>query len=127
MNFINGTVVLADGHPAVRTASGASLPIHDSVGLTDGMTVTYGIRPEHFEVAAPDSPDAVRAKVVVIEPTGAETMVYARIGDDVFTAVFHERHTFEPGQDIALRIKAEKVRLFSISGERIGSGPKPHN
>ena len=43
---------------------------------SNGRPVVYGIRPEHLDLAD----DGVEAEVVVVEPTGSETQVVARVG-----------------------------------------------
>jgi multiple sugar transport system ATP-binding protein len=84
--------------------------------LETGREVVLGIRPEHLEVAA----DGLDAEVVVIEPTGSETQLFARVGGQEITAVFRERHAFAPGQRIRLRPQADRVLIFdSSSGQRI--------
>jgi len=57
---------------------------------------------------------------VVIEPTGSETQLFARVGGQEIVSVFRERHTFAPGQRIRLRPMADCAHLFdSSSGQRI--------
>ncbi len=91
-----------------------SLPLETT--LETGREVVLGIRPEHLEVAA----EGLEAEVVVIEPTGSETQLFARVGGQEITAVFRERHPFAPGQRIRLRPQADRVLIFdSSSGQRI--------
>ena len=91
-----------------------SLPLNTT--LETGREVVLGIRPEHLEVAD----DGLEAEVVVIEPTGSETQLVARVGGQEITAVFRERHQFTPGQRIRLRPQADRVLIFdSSSGQRI--------
>ena len=57
---------------------------------------------------------------MVIEPTGSETQLYARVGGQEIAAVFRERHEFVPGQRIRLRPRPECLHLFDPStGQRI--------
>ena len=57
--------------------------------------------------------------MVVVEPTGSETQVFARLGGQI-AAVFRERHEFVPGQRIRLRPRADCLHLFDpSSGQRI--------
>ena len=78
--------------------------------------VVLGIRPEHLEIAD----DGFEAEVVVIEPTGSETQLFARVGSQEIAAVFRERHEFAPGQRIRLRPRPQYVHLFDqSSGQRI--------
>ena len=112
MNFIEGT--LRGG--AVEAASGARLPLPAASAAGEGRPVVYGIRPEHLDIAD----DGFDAEVVVVEPTGSETQLYARLGAQELVGVFRERHDFAPGQKIRLRPRAESAHLFDpANGQRI--------
>jgi multiple sugar transport system ATP-binding protein len=112
MNFIDGT--LKDG--ALVAANGARLPVAGAQAANDGRSVVYGIRPEHLDIAD----DGFEAEVVVIEPTGSETQLFARLGQQEIVAVFRERHEFSPGQKIRLKPRAPVAHLFDASsGQRI--------
>jgi multiple sugar transport system ATP-binding protein len=112
MNFIDGTQ--KDG--AVVSASGARLPIAAATAANDGRALVYGIRPEHLDLAD----DGFEAEVVVIEPTGSETQLFARLGQQEIVAIFRERHEFAPGQKIRLKPRAPVAHLFDASsGQRI--------
>ncbi len=112
MNFISGT----QQGSAMVTASGARLPVAAAQAANDGRAMVYGIRPEHLDIAD----DGFEAEVVVIEPTGSETQLFARLGEQEIVAIFRERHAFAPGQKIRLRPRAEVAHLFdAASGQRI--------
>jgi multiple sugar transport system ATP-binding protein len=112
MNFIDGTQ--KDG--ALVAANGARLPLAAAQAANDGRTLVYGIRPEHLDLAD----DGIEAEVVVIEPTGSETQLVARLGGQEIIAIFRERHAFAPGQKIRLKPRAPVAHLFDASsGQRI--------
>jgi multiple sugar transport system ATP-binding protein len=112
MNFIDGTQ--KDG--TLVSASGARLPIASAAAANDGRAMVYGIRPEHLDLAD----DGFDAEVIVIEPTGSETQLFARLGEQEIVAVFRERHDFQPGQKIRLRPRAPVAHLFdATSGQRL--------
>jgi multiple sugar transport system ATP-binding protein len=76
----------------------------------------YGIRPEHFAIAD----DGAEAEIIVVEPTGSETQVFAKLGGEEVVAVFRERHQFKPGDKIRLRPDAHLVHLFDeATGKRL--------
>jgi multiple sugar transport system ATP-binding protein len=106
MNLIRG-VARIDGGVSVE-AHGSRLTVADAPRLEDGRPVIYGVRPENLELAA----DGFPAEVVVVEPTGAETLVYFRFGGGDIVAVFRERHDFRPGQVVHLRPRPDQARLF---------------
>jgi multiple sugar transport system ATP-binding protein len=112
MNFIDGRQ--QDG--ALVAGNGARLPIAGAQAANDGRAMVYGIRPEHLDLAD----DGFEAEVVVIEPTGSETQLFARLGEQEIVAIFRERHEFAPGQKIRLKPRAPVAHLFDASsGQRI--------
>ncbi len=115
MNFLHGQLK-ANGHPCVETASGARLPLIDAPPASEGMPVVYGVRPEHLELAD----EGIEAEVAVVEPTGSETQIVARVGDQDIIAVFRDRHAIGPGDRIRLRPRASAAHLFDEdSGRRL--------
>ena len=116
MNFVPGTLRRADGRTWVESDGGVRLPLPPSGGGRDGQKVTYGIRPEHLTL----DDGGVAATVSVVEPTGADTFVYAEIGGVPICAIFDERHEFSPGLPIALAPRLDAVHLFdATSGAKI--------
>jgi multiple sugar transport system ATP-binding protein len=61
----------------------------------------------------------VPAKVTVVEPTGADTFVYADIAGTQACAVFTERHGFAPGEVIRLQPNLGVVHLFDAASGRV--------
>ena len=115
MNFIEGTQ--KDG--AVIAANGARLPLAGAMAANDGRAMVYGIRPEHLDLID-GGDEGFEAEVVVIEPTGSETQLFARLGGQEIVAIFRERHDFAPGQKIRLKPRAPVAHLFDASsGQRI--------
>ena len=92
------------------------LPLATAPTASDGRAVVYGVRPEHLELAD----DGIEAEVVVVEPTGSETQIVARIGTQDIIAVFRDRHEVSPGEKIRLRPRASASHLFDKdSGRRL--------
>jgi multiple sugar transport system ATP-binding protein len=116
MNFVSGTLRRGGGGAHVEAAGGVKLPAPNSVGGTDGQAVTYGVRPEHLDLAGDDA--GVGAKVIVVEPTGADTQVFADLAGTQISAVFSERHAFKPDQTIRLQPRLESVHLFDAASGR---------
>ncbi|MCU0832058.1 MAG: sn-glycerol-3-phosphate ABC transporter ATP-binding protein UgpC [Rhizobiaceae bacterium] len=111
MNLLNGEVQGG----AVKVGD-LALPLPTGATIEAGRDVTYGVRPEHFDLDA----SGFEAKVSVVEPTGSETLVFARHGETEVTALFRERHTIRPGDMIRLRPRADVVHVFdAASGKRI--------
>ena len=115
MNFIKGKLGTVEGRPVFRADGGAVLPLGD-VRADDGRPVVYGVRPEHIDIGEGGLP----ARVAVLEPTGSETQIFARIGEDAIDAVVKDRIDARPGEEIRLRIDTRRVHLFDgASGARI--------
>src|SRR5215468_9036442 len=121
MNFFPGTIRLNgsagfDGPAGVRLP--LRLPERRTPELSDGSPVIYGVRPEHFTLAD----NGVDAEVQVVEPTGSETQLVAKLGGQDVLAVFRERHQFKPGDCVRLMPNVGLVHLFDrTSGKRLNS------
>jgi multiple sugar transport system ATP-binding protein len=110
MNFIDGRLDPALG--ALITDRGDKLPV-PTVSLDGrGSAATLGVRPEHLQLAEPDSPHAFKAQISVVEPTGSETIVQAKAGKSLLTAAFRERHAFASGDAIWLKYSVNNAHLF---------------
>jgi multiple sugar transport system ATP-binding protein len=115
MNFLTGTI-RTNAVPQFESANGIRLPLAAVPPGSDGRPAIYGIRPEHFVIAD----DGAEAEVQVIEPTGSELQIAAKIGSDDVIAVFRERHDFKPGDKIRLKPNPRLVHLFDApSGQRL--------
>ena len=114
MNFIDG-VLRRDGNQIfVQTDDEMRLPVDSEVSGSDGMRVTYGIRPEHLELATAGG-QGFDVDVIVVEPTGADTLVFSRVGGASICATFQERHDFKPNQRVQLMPHAGTVHLFDAA------------
>ena len=115
MNFLEGRLVTG-GAPHVETADGSRLPLAASRSGLEGKPVTYGIRPEHLEFAD----DGIEATVAVVEPTGSETQIVARIGSQEIIAVIRDRRPVKPGDKIRLRPNPAAAHVFDKeTGQRL--------
>ena len=82
------------------TDGGVKLPLKSAPSGSDGRPCIYGIRPEHLTLGG----EAMKAEVSVIEPTGSETQVFAKFGDQKIVGVFRERMS-----------RASRARCFMLS------------
>jgi multiple sugar transport system ATP-binding protein len=106
MNFLKGH--LQGGR--FITEGGAALPVGHAPAASDGLPVVYGIRPEHFIL---DESNGLPAEVLVVEPTGSETQVFAKLGGADMVGVFRERVDARPGQQIRVTPNPKLVHLFA--------------
>ena len=112
MNVAQGT--LRNG--AVETL-GARWPVPAGLGGSEGQAVNYGIRPTDLSLA--DS--GIAAKVVVVEPTGAETELVLEVGGQQLVLVMHGRTSAQPDDVVHLAMQADKAHVFdATSGQRLG-------
>ena len=115
MNLLTGTI-RANGALRFDSDGGVALPLLHARGADDGRKAVYGIRPEHFVV----TDEGTKAQVQVVEPTGSELQVVARVAGSEVIAVFRERYALKPGDEIRLQPQSQHVHLFdAVSGQRI--------
>ena len=118
MNMLPGRLEGANGGAQVAVAGGR-LAV-EVPAAAHGRAVTCGVRPEHFNVGGNDG---LKVEVVLVEPTGSETLVLCRHGDDEIQVRINERRSFRRGEALALSAPPEVVHLFdSDTGDRIGGG-----
>ncbi len=111
MNVFAGTV--RDGHV---DALGARWPLPAVCSVTQGQAVQMGIRPTDIGLAAQGIP----AKVVVVEPTGAETELLVEVGGQKMVVVLHGRTQAQADEMVHLTLDPEKAHVFdSSSGKRL--------
>ena len=114
MNFLSGKV----GADAFEGPGGSRLPLAVAPNGSAGRNAIYGVRPEHFALAD----DGAEAVIQIVEPTGSEIQVSAKLGGEDIIAVFRERHQFKPGDKVRLRPDAQLVHLFDeATGKRLTS------
>jgi multiple sugar transport system ATP-binding protein len=100
MNMLAGTLRSADGKAVVELEGGRKVAAPNGVRGEDGRKVIYGVRPEDLDLSS--NGNGLPASVVVVEPTGMDTQVFAKFAATDITAVFRERHDFRVGETISL-------------------------
>ncbi|MEV8467951.1 sn-glycerol-3-phosphate ABC transporter ATP-binding protein UgpC [Fluviibacterium sp. DFM31] len=108
MNFLPAKAS-ADG---LRTASGVILGA-PGTQLKNGHDIIAGFRPEDLRLADTGIP----AKIVVIEPTGAETEMVLRTPDGTVTLTTRDRIPHAPGDQVHLSIVPGKMHCFDAATE----------
>ena len=97
------------------SALGASWPMPPTAApVANGTAVHYGVRPGDLELAS----SGIAAKVVVVEPTGAETELVLQIGDQQFTLVMHGRTQVQPDETVYLQFDTAKAHIFDGTTEQ---------
>jgi multiple sugar transport system ATP-binding protein len=90
---------------------GLRLPIARTHGLS---LLTVGFRPEHVQLAAPQS-DSLHVHGVVdeLEPLGPETVIHVNVGQQSVRASLPGRRQMALGDSVNFWIELSKLRLFS--------------
>ncbi len=115
MNMLPGTIP-SEGALRFVTDDGVALPLKSAPEGSAGKRMIYGIRPEHFSLGG----DSIKVEVSVIEPTGSETQVFAKLGSQKIVGVFRERISARPGEMVAVSPDLSAVHLFdAASGTRL--------
>jgi multiple sugar transport system ATP-binding protein len=119
MNVLQGVLRVEGGRKWVE-AQGHQWPVAAEVQGTDGQQVHYGVRPGDISVSLPNGHGGVPAKVVVVEPTGAETELLLRVGEADLVVVLHGRTTVKPDDTVMLQVAADKTHVFDgAAGHRL--------
>jgi sn-glycerol 3-phosphate transport system ATP-binding protein len=120
MNFL--TARLRSDGTSIEIPGGIHIPV-DSGGLPDygSKQVTFGIRPEHFELTEPKE-SAMLLRVNHVELLGADTLVHGHLGDEktLLTARLPDIYHFKKGSTLSLTVSPQKMHLFDKNtGKRI--------
>jgi multiple sugar transport system ATP-binding protein len=107
MNFIKGRIAKNNGAQQFVSDGGSILPMR-SLNAEDGQPAIYGIRPEHITIGE----GGLRVRVSVLEPTGAETQIFAKADDDLIDAVIKERLSLRPGDEVPFLIDPANAHIF---------------
>jgi ABC-type sugar transport system ATPase subunit len=99
---------------AVQVPMGRAL-----TGLSVGPA-TLGIRPEHIEIVAASHPDAVAARVDLIERVGSDSNVLLVVAErtSLFASVDGDTAIRE-GDEVHIRIPPQHVQFFDAAGKRV--------
>jgi multiple sugar transport system ATP-binding protein len=116
MNILQGRGRGTRGGGAVVDCGTWSLavPLEDYEG-----EIHVGVRPEHVGLCAPDQGAGV-AEVRVVEPLGAETLVYLDAGGQPLVARVAGFADLRPGDKIGVTLDRHHLHLFDAAGARLG-------
>jgi multiple sugar transport system ATP-binding protein len=111
MNFLDAALRREAG-AAVVDVQGARIPLPHAPRTTDGAAIVVGIRPEHIAVETGAAPDAVRARVVVLEPIGPQKLLTVRAGEETLKIATSVEFHADPGAEVWLRLDPARIRLL---------------
>jgi multiple sugar transport system ATP-binding protein len=81
---------------------------------------TLGVRPEHIQLGSLDGhPASVEATISVVEPMGADVVVWTEWGSQTIALHVRDDRHFRVGDRIRLGLNIERISLFGADGERL--------
>ncbi|WP_112943292.1 MULTISPECIES: ABC transporter ATP-binding protein [unclassified Rhizobium] len=111
--------VARSGEFVLQTGKGTGLKVPG--GVRDGQSILIGKRPEEIALVSAGVGE-LEAIVENIEPTGAETFVEARLGEQLVSIVLRERPQFDVASRQRLSLSQGNLHLFDQeTGRRIVS------
>ena len=109
MNLMRGKIVAADVGRVLELEGGQRLLVRPS--LAPARDVHLGMRPEHISLG--DS--GIAARVVVLEPTGAETQIVADVDGQRVTLVVKDRVEIKRGDLVHLVPDPARLLFFDAA------------
>jgi multiple sugar transport system ATP-binding protein len=120
MNFIKGKLA-ANGAGLEFTNGARNLPLaayNFTAPPQAGQDVILGVRPEHLELG--EAGNWPGFKVDIVEPMGADTVIWCGDGKDTIQLRASGSSKAEPGQPVTLGVDPAQVSVFAAeSGERL--------
>jgi multiple sugar transport system ATP-binding protein len=112
MNLLEGRI---EGGAFVTTG-GLRLPLPAGHSGHSDRPAVYGLRPEHITL----NDAGVPVEVVVVEPTGSETLIVVKGGQTELDCLFRSRILPNPGETLRIQPDIAHVHLFDTeSGYRL--------
>lgn len=121
MNFLDATMKKTGEKTAELTFGGIRTRYTAEAVLPEKLeNVVLGIRPEHIGILEDGS---MKASIYTTLPTGMETTVKIRLGEQILSAVVFGSVDYAVDQPIALRFLDSQILLFDkATGDRIAVG-----
>ncbi|MCY6379482.1 ABC transporter ATP-binding protein [Hoeflea prorocentri] len=128
MNFLQGEITGAGDAPGIvlQGGDGAVLPLitETHTRLEAGQKVVFGIRPEHFSPAHEQRAERkggtstlVDISIDMVEPTGSETILMARLGEQEVIVACDPDEAPDQGETMQFAIDMNKACLFDPETE----------
>jgi multiple sugar transport system ATP-binding protein len=116
MNFISGRLEVSDGDAAIVCADGVSIGLagYGFAGRPEhGRPAVLGVRPEQIHLV-PGIPEATSLplKLTVIEPMGADSLLWGEIGDETVSIRANSDETHAIGESVQAYFQPKRASLF---------------
>ncbi len=126
MNFIDGSIISEGGNVYFVTGDSVKLPVFEQhkekMSAYSGKKVTLGIRPENIsaiDAIGYENMPTVNCKVKVIEPMGAETILYLDIAGSTVISRVDAHFKYSVGQEVDFAVMIEKSHFFDVDTEKV--------
>jgi len=122
MNFLEGHIDLLSGEPVFHcNRFRLSLAQYQfEAKVVDGQAVTLGIRPEHISIMPPQSPQRLPGQIRLVEPMGAETLIWASLDGEDLSILTDSNRDYEAGEILNCQIDGQRLSVFDgNSGQRL--------
>jgi multiple sugar transport system ATP-binding protein len=123
MNFVEGTLTSANGAAALKLPDGAEINLAGYAFAAtpgDGRPAVLGVRPEQMDVRAESGPSALPVEVSLIDPMGADSLLWGTVGRDTVSIRIGPDDTYTPGDKLRAFFLPDHASLFDAeSGARI--------
>jgi multiple sugar transport system ATP-binding protein len=120
MNFLTGRIQHDNGQVKVNIGDYSLTPAPDMQPVLKAHgndQITIGIRAENMETLNTAADDALKVRVLVVEPLGSQNLLTVKIGEDTVKVATHPTFQIAPDEDVWLRFPAEKTRWFDVESE----------
>jgi multiple sugar transport system ATP-binding protein len=128
MNLLEMEITTEGGRCVLRRIDMTIVvPPEQAAALPAGQShVLVGVRPDDIAIGAGSTP----ATIIIVEPTGHETLVILRVGSTDLTARVPPDLRLRPGSAVLIDIRSDKLHLFDlVTGNRLPAlspSPLPH-
>lgn len=122
MNFMTGQVQRHNGRVHVQIGDfqlDPAVTMQSVLKPYDGKDVLIGIRAENMETLNMPTEDAVRVRVLVVEPLGSQNLLTVNIGEDTVKVATHPTFKVAPDEDVWLRFPSDKIRWVDLENGQV--------
>ncbi len=110
ISLIEGVIKQEEGGVSFYTDDGIAFPVKQLASLEEGQRVILGIRPRNFHNT--ESQGGFEVEIEVHEYTGAENIIYGKVGESELSIVFSRKEHFENDQPLYVTYEVDKSHLF---------------
>lgn len=117
ISLINGVIQIKDNLKVLKTKDNYTFAIQQLEKTKVGDEVILGIRPRDFHSSL--VPNEHKVTINVHEYTGAENVIYGKIGENEANIAFSRKERFEKDEDLYVTYEVEKTHIFDAKTKKI--------